>query len=40
MVPRGGLPQLNKIKLLLWPTILTALIERKSLFAPLANRAH
>jgi len=39
-VNRSGLPQLNKIKLLVWPTILTALIERKSLFAALANRAH
>jgi hypothetical protein len=34
---QSGLRQLNKIKLLVWPTILTALVGRKSLFAALAN---
>jgi hypothetical protein len=35
----GGLLQPNKIKLLVWPTILTALIERKSFSGALANRS-
>jgi hypothetical protein len=30
--------QPNEIKLLVWPTLLRALIERKTVFAVLANR--
>jgi hypothetical protein len=39
MLDRRGQPLPNKYANLRWQTALTALIERKSFFAALANRA-